>query len=267
MHCVYISMQAGHALRMMMTSKAHGSKNKGKQPRGEPRGPKGASARKSARTSVAVPALPAELSAGSDMSDSECPSPGKTWETGTKHNATSGGAQIVRSQTTEDLLKKHKYIPRIDPTVFFTTCDITSAPQQDTRSSAAPCVETKSLQQVALDWVLNRAQKDQDRLVLDALERRHELKKEKLEKLGHIIFRRKSTEKQRRLYFRKFAWCLSRGQHERALDAYIEREDLPDTDWYAENCQLRKDVEALALLGRNTIPGFFITTILQDKRI
>merc|ERR1719253_945949 len=237
-----------------MTSKAHGSKNKGKQPRGEPRGPKGASARKSARTSVAVPALPAELSAGSDMSDSECPSPGKTWETGTKHNATSGGAQIVRSQTTEDLLKKHKYIPRIDPTVFFTTCDITSAPQQDTRSSAAPCVETKSLQQVALDWVLNRAQKDQDRLVLDALERRHELKKEKLEKQG-------------RLYFRKFAWCLSRGQHERALDAYIEREDLPDTDWYAENCQLRKDVEALALLGRNTIPGFFITTILQDKRI
>jgi hypothetical protein len=103
--------------------------------------------------------------------------------------------------------------------------------------------------------------------VLDALERRHELKKEKLEKLGHIIFRRKSTEKQRRIYFRKFAWCLSRGERKRALDAYIKCKDLPDTDWYAENCQLRKDVEALARLGRNTIPGFFIKTIPMDKRV
>ena len=87
---------------------------------------------------------------------------------------------------------------------------------------------------------------------------------QKPKKLASKIFRRKSSESQRRKYFHAVAWCLTRGNDRHALDKYIECEDLPDTDWDAEDCPLRKDVEELAGAGQSTIPALFIKTVAKD---
>lgn len=248
-----------------MATQQNARKTERKQPRGKPRGRK----HPRTRTSAPDPAPAAEVPADSDVSDIECPSPRercKTDKRGTLRR--SKRTQFLKRQAEMKLLEEeHGTIRKFDWAAFREQCKTSDAPQEVTQSSEATGLDAKSLQEVDFKYVLSRAEKEWDSVVLDALEKRHEAKMQKLEKLGNIIFRRDSIEKQRREYFRTFAWCLSRGNDEHALDAYIGCKKLFDIVWDADNCQLRKDVEALADAGQNTIPGFFIKTIKMDKRV
>ena len=262
----------------MMATQQNARKNEGKQPsgkqprdkqpRGKPRAQKDVPSRRSARTSPPKPAPPAELSVGSDFSDSEYRSPRERCKTDKQDTAESGRAQFLESPAEMKLLQEqHRNIFQFNSTAFFEQTKTSDAPQEVTQSSAATSLEQKTLQQVDLNYVHYRAENNWTSSVLNALKKRYQATMQELEKLGNIIFRRKSTKHQRRKYFRTFASYLSRGNDKYALDKYIECKNLPDTDWDSGDCELRKHVEALAEAGRNTIPGFFITTVTKDKRV
>ena len=248
-----------------MATQQNARKNQGKQPRGKP--PARKDAKTSARTSAPEPPPPVELSVDSGLSSSECPSPQNECKTNKQDTAESGRAQFLQSPAEMKLLQKlHKGIPKLDWTAFLKQSETSDAPQEDTQSSAATSREPKTLQQVDLKYVHSRAENNLTSSVLKALKKRHQATMQELEKQGNIIFRRKSSKRQRRLYFQTFAWYLSRGNDKNALDKYIECNNLPDTDWDSGDCELRQHVEALAEAGRNTIPGFFIITVTKDKR-
>ena len=85
--------------------------------------------------------------------------------------------------------------------------------------------------------------------------------------LAHKIFKRESsTLPERSVFFRKLSRCLSRGYDKRALDKFIGRSDLHNIDWDSQTCELRLDMEALAVFGQNTCAGMHITTVAKDKR-